>query len=269
MESAIKISSLQNPQIKNLVLLESKARERSRQGLFIIEGAREISRAIQSRYQPESCFFCPERMTAESKKVLSGMPENINFYQVSMQVYAKIAYREDTDGLIVTAHIRTSKLDDLHPGKNPLILILESVEKPGNLGAVLRTADAARLDAVIICDPKTDIHNPNVVRSSLGCLFSNNVVTCESKEAIAFLKKRGIPIYAAALQDSTVYHLEDYKAGTAFVMGTESDGLSEIWRKEADRIIKIPMQGIADSLNVSVSAAILVFEAVRQRSLIS
>lgn len=260
------ISSLQNPGIKNLLLLEEKSRIRRQQNLFIIEGAREIARAKESGFRFESCYFCPEILTSESKEVLNNLGKEVRLYEVSQPVYSKIAYRENVDGMLVTAFMQNLILDNLQLKENPLILILETIEKPGNLGAILRTADAAGLDAVLICDPQTDIYNPNVIRSSLGCLFSNQVVICESLEVIEFLKKRRIRIYAAALQNSVNYQYEDYTRGTAFVMGSEADGLTEIWRKEADRIIQIPMAGIADSLNVSVSAAVLVFEAVRQRT---
>jgi RNA methyltransferase, TrmH family len=261
------ISSVQNPGIKNLLQLAEKSRVRRQQNLFIIEGAREIARAKESNFRFESCYFCPEILTRQSKEVLNSLDKEVRLYEVSQPVYSKIAYRENVDGMVVTAFMKNLKLEDLQLKENPLILILETVEKPGNLGAILRTADAAGLDAVFICDPQTDIYNPNVIRSSLGCLFSNQVVSCESLDAIEFLKKKGIRIYAAALQNSVNYHYEDFTAGSVFVMGSEADGLTEIWRKEAYRIIQIPMAGIADSLNVSVSAAVLVFEAVRQRSI--
>jgi TrmH family RNA methyltransferase len=259
------ISSVQNPGIKNLLLLEEKSRIRRQQNLFIIEGAREIARAKESGFRFESCYFCPEILTAESKEVLNSLGKEVRLYEVSKPVYSKIAYRENVDGMLVTAFMQYLKPENLQLKENPLILILETIEKPGNLGAILRTADAAGLDAVFICEPQTDIYNPNVIRSSLGCIFSNQVVICESSEAIRFLKKKRIRIFAAALQNAVNYQYEDFTRGSAFVMGSEADGLTEIWRKEADAIIQIPMAGIADSLNVSVSAAVLVFEAVRQR----
>ncbi len=259
------ISSLQNPHIKNLTLLATKTRTRKQQNVFLIEGAREIVRAKESGFRFDSCYFCPDILAPDLKEVLKTFEKDVRIYEVSSPVYSKIAYRENVDGMLVTAFMRDKKLEDLQLKEKPLILILESVEKPGNLGAILRTADAAGLDAVIICDSQTDIYNPNVVRSSLGCLFSNQVAVCESKDVILFLKKKGIRIFAAALQNSMMYHHEDYSGGSAFVMGSEAGGLTEIWRKEADRIIQIPMAGIADSLNVSVSAAVLVFEALRQR----
>lgn len=267
MTTSPQITSLQNPQIKNLMQLATKSRARKEQGIFIIEGQREIARAKESGYLFESCFYCPEILTPASRELLTSIGKEVRFYEVNPPLYSKISYRENIDGIIVTARQQNKKLEDLQLKDNPLILVLESVEKPGNLGAILRTADAAGLDAVIICDPHTDLYNPNVVRSSLGCLFSNQVVSCGSKDAVAFLKEKGIRIFAAALQEANIYHFEDFTKGSAFVMGSEADGLTEIWRKEANRIIKIQMAGIADSLNVSVSAAVLIFEAVRQRSI--
>lgn len=261
------ISSLQNPRIKNLIQLTEKSRVRKEQNLFIIEGEREISRAKASGYRFESCYYCPEIITTVTNDFIKSFGNDVQFFEVSRKVYSKIAYRENVDGMVVTAFMQNLKPEDLHLKQNPLILIIESIEKPGNLGAILRTADAAGLDAVIICDLQTDIFNPNVVRSSLGCLFSNQVISCSSAEAISLMKKKGIKIFAAALQNSTLYHNEDFTGGSAFVMGSEADGLTQIWRENADRIIQIPMAGIADSLNVSVSAAVLVFEAVRQRSI--
>jgi RNA methyltransferase, TrmH family len=261
------ISSLQNPQIKNLLQLAIKSRKRKEQNLFIIEGQREIARAKKCNYRIDSCYFCREILTPGSLELLDSLGKEVRLYEVSTSVYSKIAYRDNVDGMIVTAFMQDIRLEDLHLQDKPLILVLESVEKPGNLGAILRTADAAGLDSVIICDPATDLYNPNVVRSSLGCLFSNQVVICESNEAIQFLKKRGIRIFAAALQNSVKYYNEDFTMGSAIIMGSEADGLTEIWKKEADRIIQIPMAGIADSLNVSASAAILVFEALRQRNI--
>ncbi|MCB8995441.1 MAG: RNA methyltransferase [Bacteroidales bacterium] len=261
-----KISSLQNHGIKNLIQLATKSKARRMEKLFLIEGGREISRALANGYTIDSCYFCPQILTTESEKVLKMLDQEVKLYEVSEGVYSKIAYRENVDGILVTAHFRSLSLSELKLNNDALVLVLETIEKPGNLGAILRTADGAGVDAVIICDSQTDIFNPNVVRSSLGCLFSMQLALCESMEAIRFLKQRNIRIYAAALQNSVSYSLQNYKESTAFVMGSEAEGLSEIWRKEADKIISIPMAGIADSLNVSVSAAVLVYEAIRQRS---
>jgi TrmH family RNA methyltransferase len=176
-----------------------------------------------------------------------------------------MAYRGSTEGLIATVKAQQLSLNDLRLSASPLIIVLEKVEKPGNLGAVLRSADAAHADAVIVCDPLTDIYNPNIIRSSVGALFTVPCVACSSEECIGFLKNHHIQILTAQLQDSRLYYDIDMKKPTAIIMGTESTGLTQTWREAADAHIRIPMLGQIDSLNVSVSTAILLFEAVRQR----
>jgi TrmH family RNA methyltransferase len=185
--------------------------------------------------------------------------------ELSKAVFEKIAYRDNSDGLIALVVPRDLKPDALILSTNPIVLVLESVEKPGNLGAILRTADAADIDAIIVCDPQTDIYNPNVIRSSLGCIFTKQVVTCTTAEANLFLKKKGIKTFAAALAATISYHETDFTCPCAIIMGSEANGLTDTWLNNADAKIKIPMFGKVDSLNVSTSAAILVFEAKRQR----
>ena len=256
------ISSLQNQKVKQLVLLQQKSAERKRSGLFVIEGVRELGHCLSAGLEIDSIFFCSSLF---SDTTLLQNAENV--YEVSPQVYEKIAYRGSTEGLVAVVHSMTLSLKDLKLPENPLIVILESVEKPGNLGAVLRSADAAGADAVIVCDPLTDLYNPNLIRASIGALFTVPAVAVDSAECIAFLKERGIRILTAQLQDSELYYDTDMTSGTAIVMGTEATGLTEQWRQAADAHIRIPMRGRLDSLNVSVSAAILLFEAVRQRML--
>ena len=185
--------------------------------------------------------------------------------EVSKEVYDKVAYRGGTEGIIAEMRARNLTLNDLELRENPLVVVLESVEKPGNLGAVLRSADAAGADALLICDPLTDIYNPNVIRASIGAVFTVPTVACRTADAIPWLQRRGIRILTAQLQDSSLYYDCDMRSGTALVMGTESTGLSDAWRRAATAHIRIPMLGRLDSLNVSVSASILLFEAVRQR----
>ena len=187
-------------------------------------------------------------------------------FEVSEEVYRKISYREGTEGIVAEVRTPERKLEGLELPERPLVVVLERVEKPGNLGAVRRSADAAGADAVLVCDPLTDLWNPNLIRASVGAVFTVPCVVCSSEEAIAFLKARGIRILTAQLQDSSLYYDCDMTVGTALVMGTESTGLTDLWRRAADAHIRIPMLGLLDSLNVSVSAAILLFEAVRQRS---
>lgn len=205
-------------------------------------------------------------MELDTGKARSEAKMQWRVFEVSPEVYEKIAYRGSTEGVIAEVRTREMHLEDLELKENPLIMVLESVEKPGNLGAILRSADAAGADAVIVCDPLTDLFNPNLIRSSIGGIFSVPTVACSSEQAIRWLKANRIQILTAQLQDSSYYYDTDMRKGTAIVMGTEATGLTDIWREAADAHILIPMLGRLDSLNVSVSAAILLFEAVRQRS---
>ena len=257
------ITSIQNPFIKSLVQLQEKAKSRKQSGSFLIEGKREISLAIKGGYQIETILFLPELISEnEIKKITNS---NIEFIEINKEVYQKLAYRDTTEGLLAIAKTKSFQLSEIKLPKNPLILIAEAPEKPGNIGALLRTADAANLDAVIIANPKSDLYNPNVVRSSVGCLFTNQIATGTTQEIIAFLKENNINFYCATLQNSTSYHTQDYTKPTAIVVGTEATGLTEDWRNAATQNIIIPMQGEIDSMNVSVAAAILIFEAKRQR----
>ena len=252
------ITSAQNPKIKNLLLLQEKSRARRDQGLFVVEGRRELEHCLEGGFTVKTLFVCPE---IAGEEVLPS-PAII---EIPLELYKKVAYRDSTEGIIAEVEYKALTLEDLHLPENPLIVVLESVEKPGNLGAVLRSADAAGADAVLIGDPLTDLYNPNLIRASIGAVFTVPVVAAPSADIIAFLKDRGIQILTAQLQDSSLYYDVDMKKGTAIVMGTESTGLTPIWRQAADAHIRIPMLGRLDSLNVSVSAAILLFEAVRQR----
>ncbi|KAB1154930.1 TrmH family RNA methyltransferase [Flavobacterium luteum] len=257
------ISSVQNPFIKSLVLLQEKAKARKQTETFLIEGQREITLAIKGGYTIETILFLPE-LISESQ-IIKLTNNEIELIEISKEVYQKLAYRDTTEGILAIAKTKSLQLSDLKLSENPLILIAEAPEKPGNIGALLRTADAAHLDAVIIANPKSDLYNPNIVRSSVGCLFTNQIATGTTSEIIAFLKERKINIYCATLQNSTSYHTQDYTTPTALVVGTEATGLTEEWRDEATQNIIIPMQGEIDSMNVSVAAAILIFEAKRQR----
>jgi TrmH family RNA methyltransferase len=253
-----KIISLQNDRVKNLVKLQ-KSSERKSQHLILIEGWREIKQAVDNGFQIESLYLnqainLPEIDQHYSRTIL-----------LSPQVFKKVAYRENTEGVIAIAKTKFHSFDSLKLRKNPLVIVLESVEKPGNLGAVLRTAEAAAVDAIFVCDPLTDIYNPNVIRSSLGCVFSVPVVVCRNQDAIKYLKEKKIRTYAAELKASKRYDLIDFSKPAAIILGTEATGLTQEWISAADERIIIPMLGSHDSLNVSVSAAILVFEALRQR----
>jgi TrmH family RNA methyltransferase len=257
------ITSAQNPYIKSLIQLQEKAKARKQSGTFLIEGLREIELAIKGNYEIETILFLPDLVSEQQITKLTN--NQINLIEISIEVYQKLAYRDTTEGIIAVAKIKSSQLSDLKLPKNPLIVVMESIEKPGNIGAVLRTCDAAKIDAVIIANSKSDLYNPNTVRSSVGCLFTNQIAMASTEEAIAFLLKNNINFYSATLQNSTFYHTQDYTQPTAIVVGTEATGLSQPWREKATQNIIIPMQGEIDSMNVSVAAAILIFEAKRQR----
>lgn len=258
------IASLQNPRIKHLRKLLDKSSERREQELFVIEGAREVSLAQAAGISFRAVFFCedladPGLVSSFDSHLLTG---------ISRSVFEKLAYREHSGGLLALAEPASLRLKDLELPERPFLIVLEAVEKPGNLGAVLRTADAARADAVIICDPRTDIYNPNVIRSSVGCVFTTRVLSAASAEVLDFFREKGIKSYAAALTASRYYYEADFRGACAVIMGTESTGLSDQWLSESGgRIeqIKIPMRGQIDSLNVSTSCAIITFEAMRQR----
>lgn len=257
------ISSAQNPYIKQLVQLQEKTKARRQSGTFLIEGQREIMLAKKGGFEIVTVLFVPEMLSEAETAALAG--NWAEMIAINREVYQKLAYRDTTEGIIAVAKSKSLELADLQLGENPLVLVAEAPEKPGNIGALLRTADAANLDAVIIANPKSDLYNPNIVRSSVGCLFTNNIATGSTDEVIAFLKERNISIYSATLQDSTSYHTQDYTTPTALVVGTEATGLSAEWRDASTKNIIIPMHGEIDSMNVSVAAAILIFEAKRQR----
>ena len=277
------VTSAQNPKIKDLLALQEKSRLRRERGLFAVEGQRELGHCLNAGYIPETLFICGEVIAnnlaaanaanIEGKDGLEAIVERAEtlnpkllLVQLPAFLYEKVAYRGSTEGVIGVMRSRELSLSDLAVNENPLIVVLEGVEKPGNLGAVLRSADAAGADAVLLCDPLTDLYNPNLIRSSIGAVFTVPVVCCTSADAIAWLKGRSIRIYTAQLQDSSLYYDCPMTGGTAIAIGTEATGLSKEWREAADAHIRIPMEGKLDSLNASVSAAILLYEAVRQRN---
>ena len=262
----ISITSVQNQRVKRVVALQQKSSERRQSGCFVVEGRRELRHCIEGGYEVVSVYLCPEVLRSfESDEALPTLPQNVPTYEVTREVYEKMAYRGGTEGIMAEVRCKTLTLSDLHLPPHPLIVVLESVEKPGNVGAILRSADAAGVDAVMVCDPLTDLYNPNLIRSSVGAFFSVPCVACRSEECIDYLKTHGIRILTAQLQDSALYYEADMRPATAIVMGTEATGLTAQWRKAADAHIRIPMAGRVDSLNVSVSAAVLMYEAVRQR----
>jgi len=250
-----------------MLLLQEKSRERKKAGLFVIEGVREVQLALKGGYEFESLLYCSEIVdNKQFTEIEKLVPSTTDLIEISSEVYKKLAYRATTEGVLAVAKTKSLALSALNlPKENALILVAEAPEKPGNIGALLRTADAAQLDAVIIANPKTDLYNPNILRSSVGGVFTNQLAVGATEEIIAFLKENHIDIYSATLQAAVNYHSCDFTKNTALVVGTEATGLSQPWRDQSTQNIIIPMQGEIDSMNVSVAAGILIFEAKRQR----
>ncbi len=259
------ITSLQNTKVKEAVKLRDR-RAREESGLFIIEGYRELKRALDAGRQVQTLFYCPEFFLGTNEGSLREQCKKAAHLECTKEVFAKISYRDRPDGLLAIAPQVHLKLSDLKLKKNPFLLIAESIEKPGNLGTILRSCDAAGVDAVIVCDPTTDIHNPNVVRSSVGTLFTLPVLEASSEETLAYLKKHGIKAMAATPHAKQEYTEADLKVPLAIVVGTEQYGLTENWMKNADITVRIPMFGVADSLNVASATTILLYEVIRQRN---
>jgi TrmH family RNA methyltransferase len=257
------ITSLQNAKIKALKKLDKPA-ERKEQGLFLVEGLREVVLAKRGGYDIQQLFICPELLKPQPDYSLQEL-NGIEKIEVTESVYRSVAYRESTEGILATVKLKSHTLADLTLQPNSLILVIEAVEKPGNLGAMLRTADAAGVDAVIICDNKTDLYNANVIRSSVGTIFTNSVAVGSAEETISFLKINNVAILAATPEAETLYTKQNMTTAVAVVVGAEAEGLSSTWKNAATKNVCIPMLGQIDSLNVSVSAALLLYEAVRQR----
>ena len=265
-----RLSSPQNPRIKQLLRLQQKAAERRALGLTLVEGMRELTIAVEAGVAVAAVYTCPELAgdagLAALNNLFGGRTPAPEWLEISRPVFEKVAYREGSDGLLAVLRTPARALVDLRLPPNPLVLVLEAVEKPGNLGVILRTADAAPVDAVLIGDPRTDLFNPNVIRASIGCVFPVPIVAAPMADILAFLCASGIRTYAAALTpEARPYTACDFRPPTALVLGTEADGLTPATRQSCDETIIIPMLGRIDSLNVSVAGAVLAFEAVRQR----
>ena len=260
------ITSLQNPRLKNLVKLRER-RQRDRQQLFLIEGYRELTRALEKNIPVCEVYFSPDWFLGENEEALLQQAEaaGARLFQLSRQAFAKCAYRERPDGLLGVAPQWKRTLADLTLPREPFLLVAESIEKPGNLGTLLRAADAAGVDAVLLCDPVTDLFNPNVVRASTGVLFSVPVVVTDPETLLAFLRERGIRSVATTPDTDLLYTEADLRGPLAILMGSEQYGLSERLLECADEKTRIPMAGQADSLNVAMATVITLFEAVRQR----
>lgn len=263
----LEITSMQNPRVKQLVALKERS-TRNETGLFLIEGYREILRATEAKRTIQTLFVCPELFLGSNEPALIDqiMQKQSQLVVCSEPVFRKISYRDRPDGLIAVAPQQHLTLEEIKPKqKNPFLVVAEAIEKPGNLGTILRSSDAAGVDGLIVCDRCTDIHNPNVVRSSVGTLFTVPVVEASSKHVIEWLKKQHIAVVAATPAAKASYTDVDMTGPIAIAVGTEQLGLSDLWMEQADIQVRIPMLGKADSLNVAMATTLLLYEAVRQR----
>ncbi|MBU4271550.1 MAG: RNA methyltransferase [Planctomycetes bacterium] len=269
------ITSIQNPRVKNAVRLRDR-RHREKQGRILIDGSRELLRAIDAGVKLLETFVCrPLRENEDSQRLLAALPRSGGeVLEVSEAVFEKLAFGRRTEGVLGVAETPRNTLDSLSlrwGGSStaaptfPLVAVLEGVEKPGNVGAVLRSADAAGVSALITADPRTDLYNPNAIRASLGTIFTMPVCEATSDDALAWLRKNGFRIFAARVDSAVDYTEEDYRGPTAIVLGSEAEGLSSLWTGDDVRAVRLPMLGAADSLNVSAAAAVLFYEALRQR----
>lgn len=265
------ISSLQNPQVKHVVHLRER-RDRDASGQFLIEGYRELLRAIDGARRIDALFYCPKLFLGENEQSLirRAVGMGARLYECTDAVFRKISYRDRPDGLLAIApqqHMNLEQLGLVLKGKaNPFLVVAEAIEKPGNLGTILRSSDAVGIDGLILCDRCTDLHNPNVVRASVGTLFTVPVVEDDGESTLNWLKERGIRIVAATPSAKEEFTQVDLTGPIAIAVGTEQLGLSERWMKRADIQVKIPMKGVADSLNVAMATTLLLYEALRQRT---
>lgn len=264
------LTSLHNVRVKEIVALRDKS-TRDETGKFLIEGYRELLRAQEAKFPMEQLFFCPDFFLGENEHALINQikQSGATLFPCSAPVFKKISYRDRPDGLLATAAQKRVTLSEIKVEKNPLYVVVEAIEKPGNLGTILRSADAAGVDALIVCDRCTDIFNPNVVRASVGTLFHIPVIETDSRSCIEWLHKQGIALLAATPHAEKVFTEIDMRGPLAIVLGSEQYGLSEQWMQATDLLTRIPMHGKADSLNVAMAATLLLYEAVRQRACLS
>ena len=253
------ITSLQNPKIKYIVKLREDKRQRQKDGVMLVEGYDELALALNSGLKPQSLLTAPE-LVARSIDIPAA-----DLTTVTRAVFEKISYRDNPDGWLGIFPIPKIILEDLKMNDTPLVIVAESVEKPGNLGAILRTADAAKVDAVIVCDPRVDLWNPNVVRASRGAVFTVPTVEVDSQTALAWLKSRKMRVLAATPSAEVLYTAINLKEPVAITVGTEDEGLTDFWMQNANIKVHIPMMGKVNSLNVSIATALITYEAVRQR----
>lgn len=258
-----RITSFQNQRIKEVIRLR-ECRERKKTGLFLIEGYREIKRALDSGHPLHTLFYCPELFLGSNEEEII-QKSSAELWHCTPSIFSKISYRDRPDGLLAIAPQLCLGLNSLTLSKVPFLVFAERIEKPGNLGSILRSCDATGVDAIFVCDPTTDIHNPNVVRSSVGTLFTRPVLELEAQEALEFLAKQNISLIATTPHASLEYTQADYTGPVAIAVGAEQYGLSPFWMEHAALQVRIPMLGAADSLNVASATTLLLYEVLRQR----
>ncbi len=262
----VNITSLQNHKLKELIKLKDRSK-RNKEALTVVEGFKEISAAFEAGNTFDALFACAHLLTKEARAFVQLLErQNVIIYEAPLKIFDKASYADKQEGLIAICKIPRKTLNDLVLHKNPLLLVVEHVEKPGNLGALIRTADAAGIDGVIVCDPKTDVYNPNVIRASTGAVFTTQVIATEKEDLLNYLKQNQIQVASATPEAKNLYTAVNWKKSSAVVVGAEHEGLSDFWKKNADCHMTIPLFGKTDSLNVSVSAAVILYEAIRQRS---
>jgi len=261
------ITSLTNPSVKKVLSLRDH-KERQKTGLMIIEGVREVAQALKAFVELQAVYVCYELLNSKDDRVIlqGAQKKNIPIIETTKIVFAKIAYGQRHEGLLAVGHQPHRSLAQLRFKDIPLLVVVERIEKPGNLGAILRGCDGAGVDGLIVCDGRTDIYNPNVVRASLGTVFTVPVIESSVQETFDFLNEKRIKIYTTRVDTQKIYTKADFRSPLAFILGSEEQGLSDFWRQQNVEDIKIPMLGAADSLNVSATAAILVYEIQRQRN---
>lgn len=265
MDSTLHISSLQNPRVKDVVRLRDR-RHRDKQRRIVIDGVRELGRAVGAGVRLREVYCCPELgVGAEAQSVLDALPADVEIISVTKPVFERLSFGERAEGILGVAEMPTPRLDCIVLPANPLVAVLEGVEKPGNVGAVLRSADAAGVSALVVANPRTDLYNPNTIRASLGTVFTVPLCSATTADTLGWLKRQGLRIYAARVDASVPYTDVDYRMACALVLGSEAEGLSAAWLHPEIAAVHLPMRGVADSLNVSVSAAVLFYEALRQR----
>jgi len=260
------LTSTANPMVKAVARLRDR-RERDRTGRTIVDGAREVRRALEAGTTAEEAFVCTQLLQGEdARAALDGLEaRSVPVRTTNEKVFEKLAFGDRAEGVLAIVRVPSTALDDLDLPSEPLVVVLEAVEKPGNLGAVLRSVDGARADALIVASGRTDLFNPNVIRASAGTVFSVPLAAAEADDVIAWLRGRGIRILAARIGAPVAYTDADLRGPLAIALGSEADGLTAVWDGEGIEAVSLPMHGIADSLNVSVTAAVLLYEARRQR----